>query len=131
MAIAVAFSDSPEGRFAVAHAAQEAMRRREQLLVLQIVDDASSTAEIDALRGVVQAALDAGKVGESPWELRVAEHSGDRVGALVELIAECGAGLVVVGSRRMKPIGKFLLDRSLQRLLIEVDVPVLVVKEPQ
>lgn len=131
MAIAVAFSDSPEGRFAVAHAAQEAMQRREQLLVLQIVDDASSTSEIDAIRAAVQAALDARGVGESPWELRTAEHSGDRVGALVDLIADSGAGLVVVGSRRMTPIGKFLVERSLQRLLIEVDAPVLVVKEPQ
>lgn len=131
MAIAVAFSDSPEGRFAVAHAAQEAMQRREQLLVLHVVDDASSPDEIDPVRAAVQAALDAGGVGQSPWELRTAEHSGDRVGALVGLVADSGAGLFVVGSRRMTPIGKFLLDRTLQRLLIDVDIPVLVVKEPQ
>ncbi len=55
----------------------------------------------------------------------------DRVGALVDLVADSGAGLFVAGSKRMSPIGKFLLERSLQRILLEVDVPVLVVKEPQ
>ncbi|RVW03333.1 universal stress protein [Rhodococcus spongiicola] len=131
MAIAVAFSDTPESRWAVVHAAREAMRRREQLLVLQIVDDKSTTAQADAARTAVQCVLDEGGVGESPWELRTSEHSGDPVGALVDLIADSGAGLFVAGGRRMTPIGKFLLERSLQRLLLEVDVPVLVVKQPQ
>ncbi len=30
----------------------------------------------------------------------------------------------------MSPIGKFLLERPLQRLLLEVEAPILVVKEP-
>jgi len=130
MAIAVAYSDSPEGRNAVVHAAREAMQRREQLLVLQIVDDAAA-AESESTRAAVAAVLDEGGVVGSSWELRTAEHSGDRVGALVDLVGGCGAGLLVVGSRRMTPVGKFLLERSLQRLLLEVDVPVLVVKEPR
>ncbi|RVW08846.1 universal stress protein [Prescottella agglutinans] len=131
MAIAVAYSDSPEGRNAVVHAAREAMQRREQLLVLQIVDDAAAVAESESTRAAVTAVLDEDGVVGSSWELRTAEHSGDRVGALVDLVGGCGAGLLVVGSRRMTPVGKFLLERSLQRLLLEVDVPVLVVKEPR
>ncbi|WP_430332433.1 universal stress protein [Rhodococcus sp. ACT016] len=131
MAIAVAFSDSPEGRNALVYAAREALQRHEQLLVLQIVDDAASPAESEAVRAATQSALDEGQVVGSSWEIRTAEHSGDRVGALIDLIADCGAGLFVAGSRRMTPVGKFLLERSLQRVLLEVDVPVLVVKEPQ
>ncbi|MCL2532843.1 MAG: universal stress protein [Nocardiaceae bacterium] len=131
MAIAVAFSDSPEGRNALVYAAQEAVQHREQLLVLDIVDDATSSAESEAARGAVEAVLKEGGVGGSSWELRTAEHSGDRVGALIDLIGDCGAGLLVAGVRRTTPVGKFLLDRTLQRLLLEVDVPVLVVKQPQ
>ncbi|GAB2648428.1 universal stress protein [Prescottella soli] len=131
MAIAVAFSDSPEGRNALVYAARAAMQRGEELLVLQIVDDAASPAEPDPTRSAVEAALDEGGVVGTAWELRTAEHSGDRVGALVDLVGDCGAGLFVVGTRRMTPVGKFLLERSLQRLLLEADVPVLVVKEPQ
>ncbi|MDH6678817.1 nucleotide-binding universal stress UspA family protein [Rhodococcus sp. LBL1] len=130
MAIAVAFSDSPEGRNALVYAAREAMQRGEELLVLRIVDDAASAAS-DPTRSAVEAVLDEGGVVGSEWELRTAEHSGDRVGALVDLVGECGAGLFVAGSRRMTPVGKFLLERSLQRLLLEVDIPVLVVKEPK
>ncbi len=70
------------------YAAREAMQRREQLLVLQVLDDAGSDADREALRAEVQTVLDAGGVGESPWELRTCEHSGDRVGALVDLVAD-------------------------------------------
>ncbi|CAM2873110.1 universal stress protein [Prescottella defluvii] len=131
MAIAVAYSDTPEGRVAMVYAAREAMQRREQLLVLEILDDAAGAVDLDALRASVQTVLDNGGVGESPWELRTGEHSGDRVGALVDLVSASGAGLFVAGSKRMSPIGKFLLERSLQRLLLEVDMPILVVKEPR
>lgn len=131
MAIAVAHSNSPEGRVAMVYAAREAMQRREQLLVLQVLDDAGTDTDLEAVRAEVQNVLDGGGVGGSPWELRTSEHSGDRVGALVDLVTDCGAGLFVAGSKRMSPIGKFLLERSLQRILLEVDVPVLVVKEPQ
>ncbi|MGF7120772.1 universal stress protein [Rhodococcus sp. BE178] len=131
MAIAVAYSDTPEGRVAMVFAAREAMQRREQLLVLHILDDAAGDGDVEAMRASVQTVLDNGGVGGSPWELRTGEHSGDRVGALVDLVSDSGAGLFVAGSKRMSPIGKFLLERSLQRLLLEVDVPILVVKEPQ
>ncbi|WFR71313.1 universal stress protein [Prescottella defluvii] len=121
MAIAVAFSDSPEGRNALVYAAREAMQRGEELLVLRIVDDAASAAS-DRARSAVEAMLDEGGVVGSEWALRTAEHSGDRIGALVDLVGECGAGLFITGSRRMTPVGKFLLERSLQRLLLEVDI---------
>ncbi|WP_137725877.1 universal stress protein [Prescottella subtropica] len=129
MVIAVAFDDTPEGRWAAVYAARAAMQRREQLLVLQIVDDASA-AEPETVRSAVQSVLDADGVGGSPWELRTAEHSGDRVGALIDLIGASGASLFVAGSPRRNAVGKFLLARPLQRILLEVEVPVLVVKEP-
>ncbi|WP_064081041.1 universal stress protein [Rhodococcus opacus] len=62
-------------------------------------------------------------------QLRLHEHDGDQVSALRALVDSSGADLLVVGTRRMSPIGKFLLERWLQRLLLEVDIPILVVKE--
>ncbi len=76
MAIAVAHSDSPEGRVAMVYAAREAMQRREQLLVLQVLDDAGSDADREALRAEVQTVLDAGGVGESPWNCGRASTAG-------------------------------------------------------
>lgn len=132
MTIAVAYSDSPEGRAAIVHAAREALARREPLLVLHVLDDESGPdveSDLTALRAAVQAILDSGGLGESPWELQTTGHDGDRVGALVRLVEKSGVGLLVAGTRRKSPVGKFLLERTLQRLLLEVPVPVLVVKD--
>ncbi|WP_072690045.1 universal stress protein [Rhodococcus marinonascens] len=132
MAIAVVHRDSPEGRAAIVYAARVAVRRREQLHVLHVLDEAlGRDAESDrsALRAEVQATLENGEVGESPWELRINGHAGDQLSALRALVDSSGADLLVVGMRRQSPIGKFLLERWLQRLLLEVEVPILVVKE--
>ncbi|NKX09678.1 universal stress protein [Rhodococcus hoagii] len=106
------------------------MQRREQLLVLQVLDDAGSDADREACarryRPCSTPAESANPVGTAD----VRAQRGPRR-ALVDLVADSGAGLFVAGSKRMSPIGKFLLERSLQRILLEVDVPVLVVKEPQ
>ncbi|MFZ2172457.1 MAG: universal stress protein [Rhodococcus sp. (in: high G+C Gram-positive bacteria)] len=132
MAIAVVHRDSPEGRAAIVHAAREAVLRREQLLVLHVLDDAPSQdveSDRSALRAEIQATLDSGGIGEASWELRTNENDGDEVAALRSLVDSSGADLLVVGTRRMSPIGKFLLERWLQRLLLEIDLPILVVKE--
>ncbi|NMM89142.1 universal stress protein [Rhodococcus sp. SRB_17] len=133
MAIAVVHKDSPEGRAAIVAGARESVNRREPLLVLHVIDDinlAETDEDSAALRGEIQSALDAGGFSETPWELRTTEHDGDPVTALVQLTESTGAGLLIVGTRRMSPIGKFLLERPLQRLLLEVEVPILVVKDP-
>ncbi|MDV7242088.1 MULTISPECIES: universal stress protein [Rhodococcus] len=132
MAIAVVHRDSPEGRAAIVHAAREAVHRHEQLVVLSVVDevaDADAESDRSALCAEVQATLEGNGVGEASWELRTEAGDGDQVSALHTLVDRSGADLLVVGTRRMSPIGKFLLERWLQRLLLEVDIPVLVVKE--
>ncbi|MFE4500140.1 universal stress protein [Rhodococcus sp. NPDC056743] len=133
MTIAVVHKDSPEGRAAIVHGARESVNRREQLVVLHVLDDVNvpdTDEDSAALRGEIQSALDAGGFAHTPWELRTTEHDGDPVTALVELVDAVEADLLIVGTRRMSPIGKFLLERPLQRLLLEVEVPILVVKEP-
>lgn len=133
MAIAVVHKDSPEGRAAIVHGARESVKRHQQLLILHVLDDvnvADTDEDSAALRGEIQSALDAGGFAETPWELRTTEHDGDPVTALVELVEATGTELLIIGTRRMSPIGKFLLERPLQRLLLEVEAPILVVKEP-
>ncbi|MGC0364205.1 nucleotide-binding universal stress UspA family protein [Rhodococcus sp. 27YEA15] len=131
MSIAVVHKDSPEGRAAIVHGARESASRGEKLLILHVLDDVN-LAQVDdgaALRGEIQSALDAGGFTEHSWELRTTEHEGDPVTALVDLVHGSGTTLLVVGTRRMSAIGKFLLERPLQRLLLEVEVPILVVKD--
>ncbi|MGX7728459.1 universal stress protein [Rhodococcus sp. 2H158] len=125
MPVAVVHAATPEGRAALTTAAREAAHSDGTTLVLVAVDDdgPSGQRELESVRTDVTAAL-----GADGWELRTAVHDGDPVGALVDLVERSGAERLVVGSRDRNALGKFLLERRLQRLLLEVPVPVLVVK---
>ncbi|WP_068157258.1 universal stress protein [Rhodococcus phenolicus] len=128
MTVAVVHAETPEGRAALVAAVDEAARRHENLLVLHVLDDdgPAAAAEAESVRTAVRRIA-----GDGDWEVRSAVHDGDPVGTLVELVVDSGADRVVVGSRGRNALGKFLLERPLQRLLIEVPVPVLVVKDPE
>jgi nucleotide-binding universal stress UspA family protein len=125
-AVAVAMSNTPEGREALRRGAAEAELRQAPLIVLTVVDRdsvsaddrAAATAEIEqVLPGVAN-------------EVRVEPDGGDPAGALVDLVADVGAGMLVIGSKRRSAVGKFLMGSTVQRVLLDSPVPVLVVKAP-
>lgn len=120
MSVAVVDADSAEGRLALHAAVREAAQWNQSLVVLSVLDDPS---EVEAVRARVGAEL-----GESGWDLLSAVHDGDPVGSTVELLARSGAERVVIGSRSRTATGKFLVERHVQRLIIESAVPILVVK---
>lgn len=62
--------------------------------------------------------------------MRVEPDGGDPAGALVDLVADVGAGMLVIGSKRRSAVGKFLMGSTVQRVLLDSPVPVLVVKAP-
>ncbi|MGN5240152.1 MULTISPECIES: universal stress protein [unclassified Rhodococcus (in: high G+C Gram-positive bacteria)] len=121
MSVAVVHADTPEGRAALRAGAREASDRGQTLLVLAPLDDPTDS---DAVVADVREVL-----GEGDWELLTEVHNGDSVGTVVELLARSGAERAVVGSRGRTATGKFLLERGLQRMIIEAAVPVLVVKD--
>jgi nucleotide-binding universal stress UspA family protein len=121
MTVAVVHADTPEGRAALLAGAREAADRGQKLVVLAPLDDPAESDTVGAeVRGVL---------GEGDWELLAEVHDGDSVGMLIELLARSGADRAVVGSRGRTATGKFLLERGLQRVIIEATVPVLVVKD--
>ncbi|MFD6856825.1 universal stress protein [Rhodococcus sp. NPDC060086] len=121
MTVAVVHADTPEGRAALRAGAREAADRGQKLVVLAPLDD---PAESDTVGAEVL-----GVLGEGDWEVLTEVHDGDSVGTLIELLARSGADRAVVGSRGRTATGKFLLERGLQRVIIEAAVPVLVVKD--
>lgn len=138
MTIAVALDDSAEGRAALMHAAQEARFAHTALAVLHVLDGNASPGhaqltgdqQAEAVRRrVEQTLVDAGESGLD-WAVHTATDEEGRAAALVSLTEQVGAELLVVGSRRRTPIGKFLLGSTVQRVVLDSPVPVLVVKAP-
>lgn len=131
LTIAVARNDSAEGRAALEHAAREATFQGVPLAVLHVFGDGGAReADDSALRDEIQQSLDAAGQHDLDWTLHTAEEDTSRAAAVIELAEQVGADLLVVGSRRRTPIGKFLLGSTVQRIVLDAPVPVLVVKAP-
>ncbi|MGO1310917.1 MAG: universal stress protein, partial [Brevibacterium aurantiacum] len=47
---------------------------------------------------------------------------------ILDAAAEVGAELIVLGTRKRTPVGKFLLGSTIQRVILEAVCPVLCVK---
>lgn len=131
MSIAIAHSDTDEGRAALLRAADEAALHSSDLVVLHVFEGhrgAPGGPEEQALRQSVGDALGRRAAPAVEWDLRTISGAHDTAGALIDLVAETGAELLVVGSKRRSPVGKLLMGSTVQRLVLDAPVPVLVVK---
>ena len=127
MTIAVAHFDSDRGRAALRYAAEEAQFRKQPLVVLRIIPGVDEvTVEDPAILAQVGAELT--DFADVPWTLRTAPEAFDTAEALLDLAEEVGATLLVIGSRHRTRVGKLLLGSTVQRVLLEARVPILVVK---
>ena len=64
-----------------------------------------------------------------PYELHVAAGTTeDPTTALLDEVDAVKASILVIGARHRSPVGKAFLGSVSQRLILEADVPVLVVK---
>jgi nucleotide-binding universal stress UspA family protein len=57
-----------------------------------------------------------------------ADHGADLVDTFQAVVDRTSARLVVIGVRRRTPVGKLVMGSGAQRLLLELDVPILAVK---
>ena len=56
------------------------------------------------------------------------EHGADIVEAFETAVQRSGADLVVLGLRRRSPVGKLVMGSDAQRLLLQLETPILAVK---
>jgi nucleotide-binding universal stress UspA family protein len=56
------------------------------------------------------------------------DHGDDIVETFAKVAQATGARLVVIGMRRRSPVGKLVTGSDAQRLLLDLDVPILAVK---
>jgi nucleotide-binding universal stress UspA family protein len=130
MTVAVAHQVSATSRKALVQAVQEAKFRETDLAVLHVVDSIDADRQEAYRLGVADEIEKA--VGESavPWQLHLATAGPDLAGALLSLVDGIAADLLVIGARRRSPVGKALLGSVAQTVILEADLPVLVVKAP-
>jgi len=131
MTIAVAHQVSATSRLALVEAVKEANYRGTDLAVLHVVDSIDADNKEAYRLGVADEIEKV--VGAGPpvsWQLHL-ETAGEDLGdALLRLVDAVKADLLVIGARRRSPIGKALMGCVAQTVILEANLPVLVVKAP-
>jgi len=131
MTIAVAHQVSATSRLALVEAVKEANYRGTDLAVLHVVDSIDADNKEAYRLGVADEIEKV--VGAGPpvsWQLHLETAGGDLGDALLGLVDAVGADLLVIGARRRSPVGKALLGSVAQTVILEANLPVLVVKAP-
>jgi nucleotide-binding universal stress UspA family protein len=137
MSVAVAHHTRSSSGLALAEGARQAAYRGTDLVVIHVVeslDNDIAEANRVGIADAVEAALTSTSLTDLPWDVRlvaggreVSEVSEALLGAVEELQPE----VLVIGARRRSPLGKAFLGSVAQNLILDVDVPVLVVKSPR
>jgi len=130
MTFAVAHQVSATARLALSHAVQEARFRDTDLAVLHVVDSALDADREEAYRLGVSDEIEraVGTDSDISWKLHLQTMRGDIGDAIVALTDRLRPELLVLGARRRSPVGKALLGSVAQTIILEANVPVLVVK---
>jgi nucleotide-binding universal stress UspA family protein len=132
MTVAVAHQASSAAKTPVLQeAAREARLRGTDLAVLHVVESLDLDIE-DAYRSGLSQEIESAlaQVGASglAWQLQLAVAQGDVAETILDLTKESDTTLLVIGARRRSPVGKFLLGSVAQTLILDADMPVLVIK---
>ncbi len=131
MTVAVAHQVSATSRAALIQAITEASYRATDLVVLHVVESIDKDRQEAYRLGVADEIEKAvGDQAGVPWELRLATSGGDLGEAILGQLDKLDADLLVIGARRRSPVGKAFLGSVAQTLILEADLPVLVVKAP-
>ena len=133
MPVAVAHQPSAIGHLVLREAAREAARRNTSMTVIQVTDAVDldvTEAHAAGLSDEVSSVLGESNLDGVDWKLELAPGTGtdDTAESILRLATKAGAELLVIGARRRSPVGKLILGSVTQTLILEADMPVLVVK---
>lgn len=133
MSVAVAHQESPTGQIALREAGREASLRQTNLAVLHVVEALDLDIEAAFRSGlsdeITKVLADSG-FAEVSWDLHLATANDDVADTILRMAGEAQAEILVIGARRRSPVGKFLLGSVTQTLVLDADIPVVVVKPP-
>lgn len=126
--VVAAYVPRPEGRAALHRAVDEARLRGLRLVV---VNASRGDALVDPAFASPEEVADVGRWLDGrgvDHEFRHLPTGGEPAEQVVAAAEEAGAELIVIGMRRRSPVGKLLLGSTAQRILLDAECPVLVVK---
>jgi nucleotide-binding universal stress UspA family protein len=126
--IVIGYIPTKQGEAALTAGIDEARAHGDRILVVNMARDdklvdahRAPSSDLDRLdHDLVESGIE--------HEVRRIEHGTDPAVALLEVAAEAGARLIVIGLRHRTPVGKLLLGSTAQRILLDAPCPVLAVK---
>lgn len=131
MTVLIGYVPTPVGEAALAAGIAEAAAHGDDVVILNSPRRGSTVdtklVGDDEVARLVDAALTQGVAAR----VDQADHGADIVDAFASAVERTGARVVVIGLRRRSPVGKLVMGSDAQRLLLELDTPVLAVKPPK
>ncbi|MEO6018856.1 MAG: universal stress protein [Knoellia sp.] len=128
MTVLVGYVPNALGEVAVTAAVDEARRRHESLLVINMSrDDVLADAHRAAEEQLSRLRRDLDELGLQA-EVRRIEEGNDPAEAILQVAAEVQASVLVIGLRHRTPVGKLIMGSVAQRILLDAHCPVLTVK---
>ncbi|MPR00421.1 universal stress protein [Modestobacter sp. I12A-02628] len=128
--VVVGYVPTPRGRAALDHAVLES-RRRDALLVVVNTSRGDALVDEEFLQGEALRALSQELAASGvAVEVRQPVHGRDVAEELAAVVEETDAELLVIGLRKRSAVGKLLMGSAAQRILLDVDCPILAVKAP-
>ncbi len=129
MPVMVAHSETAEGRVALRWAVTQARWHSTDLVVVRVLDEGEPWPAAAAQRSAeVEVGATVAELDDVAWRLLWAVADPDRAATLVDCAIRQGAELLVISARRRSPLGKFLLGSTVQRVVLDAPMPVIVVK---
>ena len=137
MTVAVAHQTRSSGSLVLEEAARQASYRGTDLVVLHVVaslDNDIAEANRAGISDAVEKALASASLPDVPWDVRLVAGGRDIADVSAAILGEVDRltpDLLVIGARRRSPVGKAFLGSVAQNVILDADVPVLVVKSPR
>jgi nucleotide-binding universal stress UspA family protein len=124
-------ASSAAKHLALREAARQAFLRHTDLAVLHVVEALDldlADAYRNGLTEDIEASLASVGAHDVHWQLHLDVGDTNVAPKILELADKVNAEVLVIGARRRSPVGKFLLGSVTQTLILEANMPVIVVK---
>ena len=137
MSVAVAHHTRSSSDLALQEGARQAAYRDTELVVVHVVESLDSDiaeANKAGISDAIEKALATVALPDVRWRVHLVaggREIADVSEAILGAVGDIGPDVLVIGARRRSPMGKAFLGSVAQNLILDSDVPVLVVKSPR